>query len=99
MKNFYENPEIQSLNRLPSRSHLIPFADAKSSIIECAEGPECHEKTESSFVKYLDGKWDFAFSTNPDLSFNDVKKWDKINVPGTWSLQGWDKPQIGRAHV
>ncbi|EID85356.1 Beta-galactosidase/beta-glucuronidase [Treponema sp. JC4] len=92
MKNFYENPEIQSLNRLPSRSHLIPFADAKSSIIECAEGPESHEKTESSFVKYLDGKWDFAFSTNPELSFNDVNKWDKINVPGTWSLQGWDKP-------
>ncbi|WP_027727815.1 glycoside hydrolase family 2 TIM barrel-domain containing protein [Treponema sp. C6A8] len=92
MKNFYENPEIQSLNRLPIRSHLFPFADAKSSIIECAEGPETHEKTESTFVKYLDGQWDFAFSTNPDLSFDEVKKWDKIKVPGTWSLQGWDKP-------
>ena len=92
MKNFYENPEIQSLNRLPMRSHLIPFDSALTALTECAEGPETHEKSESAFIKYLDGQWDFAFSTNPELSFDDVKKWDKINVPGTWSLQGWDKP-------
>ncbi|MBQ7752113.1 MAG: DUF4981 domain-containing protein [Treponema sp.] len=92
MKNFYENPEIQSLNRLPIRSHLIPFDNARSALIECAQGPEYHEKSESSYIKYLDGKWDFFFSENPDISFSDVKKWDKINVPGTWTLQGWDKP-------
>lgn len=92
MKNYYENPEIQSLNRLPSRSHLIPFESAKKALIECAEGPENHTKSESSYIKYLDGKWDFFFSENPDISFSEVKKWDKINVPGTWTLQGWDKP-------
>ena len=64
MKNFYENPEIQSLNRLPMRSHLIPFDNARSALIECAEGPEYHEKSESSYIKYLDGKWDFFFSEN-----------------------------------
>ena len=78
MKNFYENPELQSLNRLPMRSHLIPYESELKALTECAEGPESHEKSESSFIQYLDGQWDFAFSTNPELSFNDVKKWDKI---------------------
>ena len=53
MKNFYENPEIQSLNRLPMRSHLIPFDSTLTALTECAEGPETHEKSESAFIKYL----------------------------------------------
>lgn len=92
MKNFFENPEIQSLNRLPMRSPLIPFSDSDASLMECAEGPEAHEKSESSFITYLDGKWQFAFSTNPEASFDEVNKWEEITVPGTWTLQGWDKP-------
>ena len=111
MKNYYENPEIQSLNRLPMRSHLIPFADAKSALQECAEGPESREKSASSFVKYLDGKWKFALLDSPDNESSTSSKghksqnvknwqqpdfnadsWEEITVPGTWTLQGWDKP-------
>ena len=111
MKNFYENPEIQSLNRLPMRSSLFPFADSKAALKECAEGPECHDKSSSPFVKYLDGKWKFALLDSPEnekstsegghKSLNvknwqqpdfDAGSWEEITVPGTWTLQGWDKP-------
>ena len=94
MKNFYENPEIQSINRLPMRSPLFPYGDEKLALEECCAGPENVPFTRSSFVKLLDGEWDFILFDNPSAAENmaDYSGWKKILVPGTWTLQGFDKP-------
>ena len=47
----------------------------------------------------LDGTWKFLFSKNNDLCPKDfhkpgfsTRKWGKIEVPGSWELQGFDAP-------
>ena len=47
----------------------------------------------------LDGTWKFLFSKNNDLCPKDfhkpgfsTRKWSKIEVPGSWELQGFDAP-------
>lgn len=47
----------------------------------------------------LNGKWKFSFAENPSsrvVDFYktdyDVSEWDEIDVPGSWPLQGYDKP-------
>ena len=39
----------------------------------------------------LNGKWDFAFFDNSDLA-TEPKKWDKIDVPSCWQLEGYENP-------
>ena len=59
MKNIWENPEIQCLNRLPMRSPLFPYPDAESARAEMLAGPENSAFTKSPFVKSLDGRGGF----------------------------------------
>ncbi|MFI3288270.1 MAG: glycoside hydrolase family 2 TIM barrel-domain containing protein [Rikenellaceae bacterium] len=47
----------------------------------------------------LNGEWKFSFATNPDereadfyKTSYDVSAWDDIKVPGSWPLQGYDRP-------
>lgn len=103
MKKVWENPEIQSLNRLPMRSPLLPYSNSATALDEVAAGFSNSTKTKSEFVKNLDGLWNFLLIDNPHQdetenlcswtknSFDD-KNWQKISVPGTWTLQGFDKP-------
>lgn len=103
MKNIWENPEIQCINRLPMRSPLFPYSDENLALAETVAGPENCEFTKSRFVKSLDGKWKFNLIQNPkadqtealcnwaDCAYSD-KNWNDIKVPGTWTLQGFDKP-------
>ncbi len=45
-------------------------------------------------VELLNGTWDFAWFENPDQVVPDFGtiKWDKIQVPGSWQMQGYGKP-------
>ena len=100
----WENPEIQGINRLPMRSPLLPFADAASALRYAIAGPEFASPDDVPFRLGLDGKWRFKLLANPgnDLAAAeipvwtqpgfDADKWDSITVPGTWTLQGYDKP-------
>ncbi|MGV2434341.1 MAG UNVERIFIED_CONTAM: hypothetical protein LVT10_05265 [Anaerolineae bacterium] len=50
----------------------------------------------SPYFQLLNGHWDFKFFTSPldvpeDFT-RSVQFTDKIEVPGTWMLQGYDKP-------
>ena len=47
----------------------------------------------SSFVKLLDGDWDFRFYTSPaDRPVTeDGTGWESITVPGIWQTQGYDQ--------
>lgn len=47
----------------------------------------------------LNGEWKFSFATSPEereadfyKTSYDVSKWDDITVPGSWPLQGYDRP-------
>ena len=101
MKNIWENPEIQSFNRLEIRSPLINYESEELALNEVCTGPENLTCTKSKNVKSLDGMWDFKLVNNPDTETEELKNWysedfkdsfDKIRVPGTWSLQGFDHP-------
>jgi beta-galactosidase len=103
----WENPEIQGINRLPARGPLLPFADAESALRHVIAGPEFAGADDCPFRLSLDGKWLFKLLDNPNdddgnaagfdapewtaPAFN-AGAWDSINVPGTWTLQGFDKP-------
>ncbi len=105
MKNIWENPEIQELNRLPMRSPLIPYCSTDLARKECAKGPEKVNFSESSLMKSLNGNWKFnlLYTPNEDTipsstchgwtteKFN-TADWANIQVPGTWTLQGFDYP-------
>ena len=91
MKNFWENPEIQSIGRLKMPATFVHHKDEDAARSECAAGPECVEFTKSPFYKSLDGEWDFAFLPSPETS-EEGAQWGKIRVPGTWTAQGYSNP-------
>jgi beta-galactosidase len=101
----WENPETQGINRLPMRSPLLPFENAENALRHAIAGPEFALAEDVSLRLVLDGKWRFRLLDNPGCdeapgldtpewaqsAFND-ELWDMITVPGTWTLQGYDKP-------
>lgn len=104
MKNIWENPEIQQLNRLPMRSPLIPFDSPEAALNETVLGPEACPISKSPYIQYLDGTWKFTLLDSPhgdeqgtpfaqwtSASYKDTS-WHDITVPGTWTLQGFDYP-------
>lgn len=92
MRQVWENPEIQSLNRLPMRSPLIPYEDAAKAERECAAGPEAADVPDSAFYKNLDGLWDFYFTNSPEIFPDANTQWRKIKVPLSWTMQGYSAP-------
>jgi beta-galactosidase len=94
---FWEKPEIQELNRLPMRSPLLPFPSVESALADCIAGPEYRNITDNPFFLSLDGTWSFRLLGNPlegtdGRSDFETGRWENIRVPGTWTLQGYDKP-------
>ncbi|MDR2794085.1 MAG: DUF4981 domain-containing protein [Treponema sp.] len=94
---FWENPEIQGINRLPMRSPLLPFISAKAALADAVAGPEYRDADDNPFYFNLDGTWDFTLLDNPN---DDDFRWldsglsmsGVITAPGTWTRQGYDKP-------
>jgi beta-galactosidase len=98
----WESPETSGEGRLPMRSPLIPWPGAEEA--RAAADPR-GAATASPWVMNLDGSWRFALAANPDTvprgssdgegfaspGFDD-SSWGKLRVPGTWTLQGHDKP-------
>ncbi|MDR2193628.1 MAG: DUF4981 domain-containing protein [Treponema sp.] len=94
---FWENPEIQEINRLPMRSPLLPFSSVQAALADVIAGPEYRAPDENPFYFTLDGTWDFTLLDNPN---DDDFRWldsgfamnGAITVPGSWTRQGYDKP-------
>jgi beta-galactosidase len=81
-------PEITGVGRLASRTPLISYSSIETARVGDAE-----------WWQNLDGRWKFLMLERPELltekhvsSATDTKKWNGINVPGTWNTQGWGKP-------
>ena len=100
----WESPETSGEGRLPMRSPLIPWPGAEEARAAAAAGPRGGAAA-SPWVLNLDGSWRFALAANPDAvprgngagegfaspRFDD-SQWGELRVPGTWTLQGHDKP-------
>jgi len=94
----WESPELLACSRLPMRSPLLPFESRESALEALLKWPEKAPPPNPWFLS-LDGKWRFALSENQDsvspdfaaVDFN-ASSWSEISVPGTWTLQGFDKP-------
>ncbi|HUX39176.1 MAG TPA: glycoside hydrolase family 2 TIM barrel-domain containing protein [Rectinemataceae bacterium] len=95
----WESPETGGEGRLPMRSPLVPWPDAEGARRAARLGPQGGGATASPLVLGLDGEWAFALAENPEAcpegfaldSFDDAA-WSKLLVPGTWTLQGFDRP-------
>lgn len=94
----WETPELLASARLPMRSPLLPFPSRESALAAVLQWPERASQPNPWFLS-LDGKWLFALVENPDLVPSDfaapnfdASSWSTIDVPGTWTLQGFDKP-------
>ena len=90
-KNDWENPLVVGINKLPAHATGVPYADEQTAL-------QC-DPTASSWVRNLNGEWDFALVQNPGAvpegfwqpAF-DIRHWDTIPVPSNWTLQGYDGP-------
>lgn len=86
------NPEIFELNRRDASTTSFPF--------ESIEQAKKKEFFDSTFVRSLNGEWQFKWVKTPDsrnTSFYqadyDTESWDTISVPSHWQFEGYDYPQ------
>ena len=87
----WEDPGICLVNKEAAHAHFIPFATAEQAQTE--------DKWQSSFIKSLNGTWQFHLAQNPSerpfwffKNDFDTRKWDNIQVPANWEIVGFDYP-------
>ncbi|HKL59814.1 MAG TPA: glycoside hydrolase family 2, partial [Sphaerochaeta sp.] len=94
----WQMPEITGMNRLPMNSLPLAFPTEQQAKEDALSGPEGRDLSQNSYYLSLDGQWDFLLYANPleveasvvtDLA---LQSWKPIQVPGSWSVQGYDKP-------
>ncbi len=85
------SPECTGWNRLPARSPLVPFPDRDAALA----GP----REASPWFLPLDGPWRFRLFPRPEAVPVDCARpdlddrgWPEVEVPGNWTLQGFDRP-------
>jgi beta-galactosidase len=84
-------PECVSINRVPMRSTAYPFPTEESALQR--------DRDVSPWFRSLNGQWHFKMADRPEnLSSADVAietdrtGFDKVEVPGNWTLQGYGHP-------
>lgn len=88
----YHRFDVLSLNKLPARSYLIPFATRdQADSVSAKEKRYCSTK-----VRCLSGEWDFKFYPQPaqlpQVLDTDTVAFGSIDVPSCWQFRGYDKP-------
>jgi beta-galactosidase len=84
----WENPEIFGVNKEPARATALPYSNEPQAITG--------DYAASPYYQSLDGTWKFNWHKKPAEKPEgfyqpdyDVSKWDDIQVPGNWELQGF----------
>lgn len=88
---YIENTKVYELNQEDGHVSLVPYISVDEAIKNKRSG--------SAFFLSLNGRWKFHYSDTPEGTpaeffredFND-KKWDTINVPSNWEMQGYGDP-------
>lgn len=101
-KEIWQDPQVNSINRKPMTAHFVPFPSEASAIHQYNQPVEeifrLNEQNERR--RSLNGVWHFKWYKNPsacndqEILHTDVhfSEQDRINVPGSWELQGYDAP-------
>jgi beta-galactosidase/beta-glucuronidase len=89
--NDWENPQVVGINKLPGHAPSIPYPDERAALTIRPE--------RSPYFRSLNGRWKFQFIANPFAAPQnfyrtdfDTTGWAEIEVPGNWTVQGYDKP-------
>lgn len=92
LQNFYERPELSSVNTCENRSYYIPF--------ESADGAMLKRREKSAQFVSLNGVWRFSYYNNPravpDSAVSptfDSSPFADIPVPSVWQMHGYDRHQ------
>ncbi|MFW6303521.1 MAG: sugar-binding domain-containing protein, partial [Candidatus Sumerlaeota bacterium] len=91
LEKFWERPECTGIGRLAGHTTFIPYGD---------EGQALERRRENSpWFLSLNGLWRFAYYDRPEEVRRDFadenlddSRWDQLEVPGNWTMQGYDKP-------
>ena len=88
----WENPSVNSINRLPPRTYAMPLASETAALTDALE-------PETPYKKSLNGEWKFSWAGNPDLRAKDFwqadyddSDWFAIDVPSCVEMRGFGSP-------
>ena len=86
---YWEQPEVFEVNKLPARATLTPYATIEDALV-CGA---------SEWVMDISGAWKFHWSATPvdapegfeEVGYDD-SCWGVMPVPGNWELNGYGVP-------
>ena len=88
-REYWEQPEIFEVNRLPARATLTPYATLEDAM----------ERGASEWVRDISGEWKFHWSATPaeapegfEVAGYDDSAWGVMPVPGNWEINGCGVP-------
>ena len=90
--NDWENPQVNSRNRLPARTYAMPLADEAAAFTDAIE-------PETPYKKSLNGNWKIKWvgdpARRPDgfwaTDFDDAD-WNEVDVPSCLEMRGFGSP-------
>ena len=90
--NDWENPQVNSRNRLPARTYAMPLADEAAAFTDAIE-------PESPYKQSLNGNWKIKWvgdpARRPDgfwaTDFDDAD-WSEVDVPSCLEMRGFGSP-------
>jgi beta-galactosidase len=83
----WEMPQLPSLNKLAPRATLYPFSTPAEALTL--------DRERSPWFLSLNGLWDFQIKARPEEATTAAVAsgtWDRIQVPGNWTMQGFGRP-------
>lgn len=88
----WEDPAVNSINRLPARAYSMPLASVEAALTDALE-------PETPYVKSLNGDWKISWCGDPAQRPADFWKadyddsaWETIDVPSCVELRGFGSP-------
>ena len=90
--NDWENPAVNSIDRLPARTYSMPLASEADALTDALE-------PETPYKLSLNGEWKYSWAGNPDLRAKGFERtdyddsgWFTIDVPSCVEMRGFGSP-------
>lgn len=97
----WQDAKTTNINRIPMTAQYIPYISESAAMAQLSM-PDLQRfsvNTRTERRRCLDGKWKFWLAKKPSEASEafykpsfDASRWNTINVPGSWELQGFDAP-------